>query len=124
MTMQHRQEINTAAIEPGKFAQPFRKTCGIENVPHLIENRHTDSSIPVSNTHWANDSSRSIIPNVSTENSEIATSDSLTRKITIRDTSIQHVTVTYNLERERQRIKNLVANGHRFILSRTDKSVE
>jgi hypothetical protein len=123
MTMQHRQETNTEAIEPVKFAH-FSKTCGIENVPHLIENRHTDSSIPVSNTPWANDSYRSIIPNVSTENSEIATSDSLTRKITIRDTSIQHVTVTYNLERERQRIRNLVANGHRFVLSRTDKSVE
>lgn len=84
----------------------------------------TDSSIPVNNTHWASNSCRSIIPNISTENTEITTSDILTRKITIRDISIKQVTLTYNLEYERRKIRNLVANGHKFVLSRTDKSVE
>jgi hypothetical protein len=30
-----------AATEPVKYGQPFTsKTCGIKNVPHLIENRY------------------------------------------------------------------------------------
>lgn len=63
----------------------------------------------------------SIIPNVSTE---IIESGSLIRKITIRDIDVPKITVTYNLDIERRKIKNLIANGHRIDISRTDKSIE
>lgn len=67
---------------------------------------------------------RSIVPSTSTENSESAKSDGLVKKITIRDTSVRQISVPYNIEYERRRARNLAANGHKFTVPKTDKSID
>jgi hypothetical protein len=64
---------------------------------------------------------RSVIPSDSTEVVQLGV---LNKKITIRDIHIPRITVTYNLDFERRKMRNLIANGHEVDTSRTDKGIE
>jgi hypothetical protein len=66
----------------------------------------------------------SVIRNISTEIYMAFNPDTLTKKITVRGESIKQVTITYNLDKERRIIRNLIANGHKMITPRTDKSID
>jgi hypothetical protein len=70
-----------------------------------------------------NGSLSSAIRGVSTE-SFTTVNDTLTKKITVRGAGIKHVTITYNLDNERRIMRNLVANGHKVIIPRTDKRID
>jgi hypothetical protein len=71
-----------------------------------------------------NGSLSSAIRSVSTESFTTGKPDTLTKKITVRGADIKQVTITYNLDNERRIMRNLVANGHKVIIPRTDKSID
>jgi hypothetical protein len=66
----------------------------------------------------------SAIRSVSTESFTTVKPDTLTKKITVRGAGIKQVTITYNLDNERRIMRNLVANGHKIVIPRTDKSID
>lgn len=83
---------------------------------------NTSSSIPKIIDNQADVLTRSIIPNTSTD--VFLGSDIVSRRIIVRSVNVRQFTISYNLNREQKRKRNLVANGHIVSIARTDRSIE
>lgn len=84
----------------------------------------TSSSTATETSNKSGDTLKSIIPVSSTEITQTNQSNGLVRVITIRTTSINEITIPYDIRKERRKARNLIANGHKLNIARTDNSVE